>query len=234
MCIFFFAGDAITDSDGGDSSTDDEGDIRSVDSGIGDGDFDYLVGHPEDFLNTKAMEILKKASWNSRVRHIFVDEAHCVVHWGENFRTSYRCIDTLKSLFPSSKPQVVAVTATATVVMQRDIIRLLDMSDPNVVVGHTDRTNVTLKVIRRDSHAGKDGGVEASYTAVFMPLLKQLKHQRERFPQTVVYTALKWCGFGNELGVKVLADGAISSVGVKEVSQYHAHMIQEVGTYAFK
>ena len=53
----------------GNKSTDDVVDIRPVASsiGIGDGDFAYLLGHPEDFLNTKAMDILMKASWNSRV-----------------------------------------------------------------------------------------------------------------------------------------------------------------------
>ena len=224
MCFFWclLTGDSVS-STGSESEDESDKSIRSV----ADGDFQFLIGHPEDFLEEDNMTAMKRAPWNSRVCHIVVDEAHCVVQWGENFRPLYRSIDTVKALFSSSKPRTVALTATASVLMQREIIRILDMDHPAVIVGQTDRSNVKLRVERRLTHAGKDG-VEASYTEIFMPLLKELKEKRGQFPQTVVYTSLKWCGFGNELGVKVLADGAVTSVGVKEVSQYHAPLMQEV------
>ena len=191
-------------------------------------DIRYLVGHPEDFLNDITMDAMKRAPWNRQVTHIIVDEAHCVVQWGDSFRTSYRDIENLRSLFTKSHPTFVAVTATATTAMQKDICRLLNMEGANVIVGETDRSNIKLCVKRRQSHAGRDRTAEASYTAVFMPLIKELKALQNEYPKTVVYTSLKWCGFANELRVRYMTDGRVESTGVPSISQYHAPLTSEV------
>ena len=188
----------------------------------------YLLGHPESFLDDKAMAIIRKAPWSKRVSHIIVDEAHCVVQWGENFREHYRLIDSLKSAFAPHSPSTVAVTATATVAMQHEISRLLDMRSMETVIGHADRSNIKFCVKRRPANTGNNRTADSSYTAVFMPLMIELKYKRHEFPKTVVYANLKWCGFGNELGVRVLSDGKVQSTGVKEISQYHAPMTAQV------
>ena len=152
MCFFWcILTDDSVSSTGSKSEDESDKSIRIVD----DGDFQFLTGHPEDLLEEDNMTTMKKASWNSRVCHVVVDEAHYVVQWGGNFRPMYRSIDTVKALFSSSKPRTVAQTATASVLMQREIIRILDMDHPAVIFGHTDRSNVKLRVQRRLTHAGK-------------------------------------------------------------------------------
>ena len=62
---------------------------------------------------------------------IAVDEAHCVSHWGQDFRPSYlnipQFIDTL-----DKRPPLCAFTATATRQVRDDIVRLLRLSDTNL------------------------------------------------------------------------------------------------------
>ena len=174
------------------------------------------------------MEAMKRAPWNTRVMHIMVDEAHCVVQWGEGFRKAYREIYNLTAIFMKSSPTVVAVTATASPMMQKEILRILDIEDAATIVGETDRSNIKLSVSRRQSHTGRERTAESSYTAVFMPLIKELKTLKDFYPKTVVYTSLKWCGFGNELGVRYLSDGRVESTGVPSISQYHAPLSSEV------
>jgi len=79
------------------------------------GNFRFLIGHPESFLDSEVLDILSKVKWNCSVRHIVVDEAHCVVSWGENFRPKFKEIDQLAAIFPHAA--MVALTATATLRM---------------------------------------------------------------------------------------------------------------------
>lgn len=78
---------------------------------------------------------------------IAVDEAHCVSHWGQDFRPSYlnipRFIDELKQ-----RPPVCAFTATATRQVKDDIIRLLQLRDPFVRVTGFDRPGLRFMVYK--------------------------------------------------------------------------------------
>ena len=176
-------------------------------------------------MKTQALETLRKTTWRGNVRHIIVDEAHCVVQWSEDFRRAYRAIDELKIIFPNAA--ILAVTATATTDMQQEIMRLLNFSANRVVVvGQSNRDNIKYVVKQRPPNSGKGHSVEDSYTSVFAPFLTELKEKKEIFPKTVVYTMLKWCGFGNELAVRILSDGTLSRV--QDVQQYHAPLTSEV------
>lgn len=78
---------------------------------------------------------------------IAVDEAHCISHWGHDFRPEYRQIGELRSRRPELPIQ--AFTATATPSVQRDICEQLGLRDPEVLVGDFDRPNLTYRVKAR-------------------------------------------------------------------------------------
>lgn len=78
---------------------------------------------------------------------IAVDEAHCVSQWGHDFRQSYRLISKVIKTF-SKRPIVAAFTATATEEVRGDVVRLLELENPNVYVTGFDRKNLSFSVIR--------------------------------------------------------------------------------------
>ena len=80
-----------------------------------------------------------------------VDEAHCISHWGHDFRPEYRQLGELRERRPDLPVQ--AFTATATPAVQRDIAEQLGLRDPLVLVGDFDRPNLTYRVRPRRSIA---------------------------------------------------------------------------------
>ncbi len=82
------------------------------------------------------------ARWG--VRYIAVDEAHCISHWGHDFRPEYRRLGGLRQRFPDVSMH--AFTATATARVRDDIVRELGLRDPSVLVGDFDRPNLIYRV----------------------------------------------------------------------------------------
>lgn len=76
---------------------------------------------------------------------VAVDEAHCVSHWGQDFRPSYLKITEFIQALPE-RPVLAAFTATATDVVKRDIVRILGLSDPFAVTTGFDRANLYFEV----------------------------------------------------------------------------------------
>ena len=100
-----------------------------------------------------------------------IDEAHCISQWGHSFRTEYRQLAFLKTAFPGSS--IVALTATATKDVEKDIIAQLGMKAPHVVRASFDRPNLSIHIQAKATpmsqlsdflakHPGKSGIIYAA------------------------------------------------------------------------
>jgi ATP-dependent DNA helicase RecQ len=108
------------------------------------------IEHGEVKLLYIAPERLNKSSISDLaaggdVPLVVVDEAHCVSQWGHDFRTSYLQIARFISE-SEPRPVTAAFTATATVKVQEDIIRLLALRDPFTINTGFDRPNLYFEV----------------------------------------------------------------------------------------
>ena len=81
------------------------------------------------------------------VQTFVIDEAHCISHWGHDFRPEYRQISSLRTLFPAAHFH--GYTATATESVRKDIVTQLQLRDPLVLVGDFDRPNLTYRILPR-------------------------------------------------------------------------------------
>lgn len=81
-----------------------------------------------------------------------VDEAHCVSVWGHDFRPSYLRLGTVRTALPCP---AIALTATATPQVRRDIVRYLRLRTPELIVRGFDRPNLRWHVIAAKNEAQK-------------------------------------------------------------------------------
>lgn len=94
---------------------------------------------PERLNSESFLNMLKSID----ISMITVDEAHCISQWGHDFRPSYREIANV--IFNLDKrPIISAFTATATQIVEKDIIDLLHLQTPFTLTTGFDRTNLSF------------------------------------------------------------------------------------------
>ncbi|MCE9531033.1 MAG: DNA helicase RecQ [Planctomycetes bacterium] len=81
------------------------------------------------------------------VKTFAIDEAHCISHWGHDFRPEYRMMSTIRQLFPEATFH--GYTATATEQVREDIAAQLGLRNPELLVGNFDRPNLCYRVLPR-------------------------------------------------------------------------------------
>ena len=103
---------------------------------------------PEYLIKQK--DFLQELNESGNLLMIAVDESHCVSTWGHDFRSSYRQLNNIKDWIPNIP--VMALTATATIKVQEDIIKTLKLNDPLIVRTTFDRPNLNIKVLPKNNH----------------------------------------------------------------------------------
>jgi len=114
------------------------------------GDVKLLYVAPERFDAGSTAERLRDAG----VSLLAVDEAHCISEWGHDFRPSYLRISQVRDRLGA--PPTVALTATATPHVRRDIVTQLKLDSPTTIITGFDRTNLSYHVLPTRSDSDKD------------------------------------------------------------------------------
>jgi ATP-dependent DNA helicase RecQ len=118
----------------------------------GEGQILYLT--PERFKDRDFFERLL----GREVSLFVVDEAHCISHWGHDFRPDYLTLGSIAKRL--GRPPILALTATATAEVRADIGRQLGMTDPFVLVTGFARPNLRFEVRRTVNDKMKDETLE--------------------------------------------------------------------------
>jgi ATP-dependent DNA helicase RecQ len=106
-----------------------------------DGTLQFLFIAPERMRVPNFPEMLAK----KKPSLIAIDEAHCISAWGHDFRPDYR---TLGDFLPALRPApVIALTATATPTVQKDIATQLQLTDPALFIHGFRRHNLAIEVV---------------------------------------------------------------------------------------
>ncbi|MEC8723649.1 MAG: RecQ family ATP-dependent DNA helicase, partial [Bacteroidota bacterium] len=108
------------------------------------GNYKFLYISPERLENNLVQERIKAMAVNL----IAVDEAHCISQWGHDFRPAYRKIKNLRRLCPDAA--VIALTATATKAVVKDIFEQLYFVQPKIFQSSFYRKNLSYNCIHTE------------------------------------------------------------------------------------
>lgn len=85
-----------------------------------------------------------------QINLIAIDEAHCISEWGHDFRPDYRNLKVLHKKF--LRIPIIALTATATENVRKDIVKQLDLEDTQIFISSFNRPNLSYEVLpKKDS-----------------------------------------------------------------------------------
>jgi len=113
------------------------------------GDYQFLYVSPERLETNLFKEFLHSL----HISLLAVDEAHCVSQWGYDFRPPYLRIANLREELP--KVPLIALTASATPIVQKDIVAKLKLNQPNIFIESFERNNLSYSVFKVDSKINK-------------------------------------------------------------------------------
>ena len=127
-----------------------KGEIAQVKSDIENGITKLLYVAPESLIKEEYIAFLKE----QKISFLAIDEAHCISEWGHDFRPEYR---NLRSIIAKiADVPVIGLTATATVKVEEDILKNLNMSDANRFKASFNRPNLFYDIRPKTTEVNKD------------------------------------------------------------------------------
>lgn len=113
--------------------------------GLNRGKYRMLYVAPERLM----LDTFLEGALNWNIAQFAIDEAHCISEWGHDFRPEYRELKKLRRHLPDVP--IMALTATATERVRKDIVDQLHLHDARCYVASFNRPNLTYRVIPKSS-----------------------------------------------------------------------------------
>jgi RecQ family ATP-dependent DNA helicase len=127
--------------------------------GVRQGRYKLVYVAPERFRSSHFVETLREMD----VALFAVDEAHCISQWGHDFRPDY--LRLKQAIEEIGRPQITALTATATPYVRSDIIDQLSLREPRAFVSGFDRPNLSISVVHTQKEREKIVRIKALASA---------------------------------------------------------------------
>ncbi len=177
------------------NSTLNKKEIKEVHDDLLSGKTKMLYVAPETMTKQENLEFFA----DLKISFFAVDEAHCISEWGHDFRPEYRRLREMMVQINPDAP-VIALTATATPKVQSDIVKNLDLREPNIFISSFNRANLYYEVLPKIKKAQTDENI--------VRFIKSMKNK-----SGIIYTL-------NRKTTEELAD-ILNANGIKAVA-YHA------------
>ena len=177
------------------NSTLNKKEIKVVHDDLLSGSTKLLYVAPETLTKQENIEFFS----DLKLSFFAVDEAHCISEWGHDFRPEYRRLREMMTQINPDIP-VIALTATATPKVQSDIVKNLDLREPNIFISSFNRANLYYEVLPKIKKAQTDENI--------VRFIKSMKTK-----SGIIYTL-------NRKTTEELADMLMAN-GIKAVA-YHA------------
>ncbi|XP_030378619.1 Werner syndrome ATP-dependent helicase-like [Scaptodrosophila lebanonensis] len=139
-------------------------------------EFRIIYATPEYLTTGNGQKLLYDLGDNLAL--IAIDEAHCISRWGHEFRPAFRELSELRSTVPHV--QILALTATATHQVRRDICEQLSMRNPRLLTSGIDRPNLDLSVRLKSTAKGT--------SAIWLQLQPYLNWAVTQGGSTIIYS----------------------------------------------
>ncbi|KAI0814764.1 P-loop containing nucleoside triphosphate hydrolase protein [Irpex lacteus] len=112
------------------------------------GKYKVILASPEMMQSPMFVDrLLRNSTFTRKVISLFIDEAHCISHWGAEFRKKYATLGNLRAFLPAYTP-VIAVSATLTGRVRRDVQSKLHFTraDSSFIDVGNNRPNISIVV----------------------------------------------------------------------------------------
>lgn len=121
--------------------------IQDVKDDLVSGKTKMLYVAPESLIKEENVQFLKTI----KISFYAIDEVHCISEWGHDFRPEYRNIRSIIKNIGQDVP-IIALTATATLKVQNDIKKNLDIPDAKIFKASFDRPNLYYEIRQKDKN----------------------------------------------------------------------------------
>src|SRR5580765_4617815 len=175
--------------------------IREIHDDLQTGRTKMLYVAPETLTKQENLDIFSDLT----ISFFAVDEAHCISEWGHDFRPEYR---RLREMMIQINPDIPVIALTATPKVQSDIVKNLDLHDPNIYISSFNRPNLYYEILPKIKKSQTDESI--------VRFIKGMKKK-----SGIIYTL-------NRRTTEELADILMAN-GIKAVA-YHAGLDSKLRT----